>query len=318
MVARPTGEQYEINLQGQRAVVTEVGATLRVYSVDGLDVISGYAEDVFEDGRGNQLLPWPNRIRDGRYVFDGVLQQLALNDGARCNAIHGLVRHAVWQLVSLKGDAVTQQVRLYPQPGWPGVLEAAITHRLGPEGLTVEVSAANIGSTAFPFGYGAHPFFTVGEDVVDDICLEVPASSYLEVDERLLPLRLSPVGGTEYDFREPAPLGPVRLDTAFTDLDRGSDGLARVRVSLRERWAELWVDETIGWLQVFTGNERRDIAVAIEPMTCGPDVFNPGPTSRDRVVLQPGERFDCRWGITGVASVNRKDGRTASPAIADL
>ena len=50
-----------------------------------------------------------------------------------------------------------------------------------------------------------------------------PASdggSYLEVDDRLLPVRLSPVEGTDKDFRAPHALGSVGLDTAFTDLTR--------------------------------------------------------------------------------------------------
>jgi len=299
VTTHPTGDQYEINFQEQRAVITEVGATLRVYSVDDRDVVSGFAEDTVQDGRGNQLLPWPNRIRDGKYNFDGVPQQLALTEADRRNAIHGLVRHVVWDLINLTADAVTQRVRLYPQPGWPGILEASITHSLSSDGLEVEVSATNIGSTPIPFGYGAHPFFTVGEETVDDIVLELPAASYLEVDDRLLPLRVSPVEGTEKDFREPSPLGKVSLDSAFTDLIRGADGRARVKLSRGDRYAELWVDETMGWLQVFSGNERRDIALAVEPMSCGPDAFNPGPTGADLIVLQPGESFLGRWGIAG-------------------
>jgi len=296
----PTGDQYEITFQEQRAVVTEVGATLRVYSVDGRDVISGFAEDaVIKGGRGNQLLPWPNRIRDGKYTFAGVPQQLDLSEPKRHNAIHGLARHVAWDLMDFTGDSVTQRVRIYPQSGWPGTLEASITHTLSSDGLEVKVSATNIGSTALPFGYAAHPYFTVGEDVVDDIVLELPAGSYLEVDDRLLPVRLSPVEGTEKDFRSPHSLGSVGLDTAFTDLTRDPDGRARVKLSLGNRYAEMWADETMGWLQVFTGDERRDIALAVEPMTCGPNAFNPGPTEADVVVLEPGESFLGRWGVVG-------------------
>ena len=70
--ANPTGDQYEIAVGGRVAVVTEVGATLRSYAVDDRDVVRGFAaEEVIHGGRGQQLLPWPNRIRDGRYTFDG-------------------------------------------------------------------------------------------------------------------------------------------------------------------------------------------------------------------------------------------------------
>ena len=300
MTTHPTGDQYEITFQEQRAVITEVGATLRVYSVDGRDVVSGFAEDeVIKGGRGMQLLPWPNRIRDGQYTWLDKPQQLSLSEPKRHNAIHGLARHVPWDLMDFTGDAVTQRLRIYPQSGWPGILEATIIHTLSSDGLDVQVTATNIGPEAVPFGYAAHPYFTVGEDVVDDIELKLPAASYLEVDDRLLPIAVRSVEGREEDFRTPHPLGTVNLDTAFTDLVRDEDGRARVTLALGERYAEMWCDESMGWLQVFTGEHRRDIALAVEPMTCGPNAFNPGPTDGDVIVLQPGESYTGHWGVVG-------------------
>ena len=72
-----------------------------------------------------------------------------------------------------------------------------------------------------------------------------------------------------------------------------------MRLELGERWAELWGDESFGWTQVFTGGPKRDVSIAVEPMSCGPDAFNEGPTHADLIVLQPGEEFLGRWGIDG-------------------
>ena len=95
----PTGEQHEIVSGGHRAVITEVGAGLRSYAVDGVDVVRGFAEDAaVKGGRGQNLIPWPNRIRDGKYTFAGQAHQLALTEPARGNATHGLVRYAPWLL----------------------------------------------------------------------------------------------------------------------------------------------------------------------------------------------------------------------------
>jgi aldose 1-epimerase len=296
----PTGEQYEISYQTHRAVITEVGATLRSFSVDDRDVVRGFgADEVVHGGHGQQLLPWPNRIRDGRYTFESTQQQLALTEPDRHNAIHGLVRHVAWTLLDHRDDSVSQRVRVYPQLGWPGTLEATLTHTISAGGLEVKVTATNIGSGPLPFGYAAHPYFTVGEARVDDIVLEVPAASFLEVDDRLLPVKLRPVDGSVNDFREAHPVGSVTMDTAFTGLRRGADGLSRVRMSLGDRYAELWADRSMGWFQVFTGDDRRDVSLAVEPMTCGPDAFNPGPTEADRIVLLPGDTFSGRWGIAG-------------------
>jgi aldose 1-epimerase len=297
----PTGQQYEISSGLHRAVITEVGATLRSYSVAGNDVVRGFgATDVVEKGRGQQLLPWPNRIRDGRYEFDGEPQQLALSEPHRHNALHGLVRHVVWDRIEQTDDSIRQRVRVYPQPGWPGTVEATIGHSISDAGLRVTVEAANIGSTPVPFGYAAHPYLTVGETTVDEVAVRLPAARYLEVDpERLLPIEIRDVEGTEYDLRSGDALGSTNLDTAFTDLATDDDGLWRVTLTLGDRRAEIWSEPIFGWLQVFTGEDRRDLSIAVEPMTCGPDAFNPGPTEADRIVLQPGESFTGHWGITG-------------------
>jgi aldose 1-epimerase len=296
----PTGEQYEIISGPHRAVVTEVGATLRGFSVDGRDVVRGFGLDEMSTaGRGQNLVPWPNRIRDGRYTFNGVTHQLALTEPARHNASHGLARYAPWVLVEKKTDAVTNRVRIHPQPGWPCTLEAMITHRLDEDGLTVTVEATNIGAGELPFGYGAHPYLTVGESSVDQVAVIVSAASYLEVDDRLLPTKISLVDGTVYDLRGGPVLGSTNLDTAMTDVTRDADGRWRVKLVLGDRYAELWGDETMRWMQIFTGGPNRDGSIAVEPMTCGPDAFNPGPTHGDMKVLAPGETFIGHWGISG-------------------
>jgi aldose 1-epimerase len=296
----PTGEQYEITSGTRRAVVTEVGATLRRFSVDGRDVVRGFGLDEMSTaGRGQNLVPWPNRIRDGRYTFNGVTHQLALTEPGRHNASHGLARYLPWVLVDKKTDAVTNQARIHPQPGWPGTLETRITHRVGVDGLTVTVEATNVGDNELPFGYGAHPYLTVGESTVDEVALTMPASSYLEVDDRLLPIRVSPVDGTAYDLRQGPLLGSLILDTAMTDLARDSDGRWRVKLVREDRYAELWGDEAMRWIQVFTGGPHRDRSIAVEPMTCGPDAFNAGPTHGDMKVIAPGESVVGQWGISG-------------------
>ena len=299
-MTNPTGEQYEIVSGEHRAVVTEVGATLRSYTVEGRHVVRGFeADEVIQKGRGQQLLPWPNRIRDGIYTFQGTEYQLDITEPKRYTALHGLARHVPWTLVERTEDSVTQLVRVYPQSGWPGILEATITHQVSDRGLQVSVRATNIGDVDFPFGYAAHPYLTVGETAVDEVSITLPAAAYLEVDDRLLPTRVSPVEGTENDLRHGKPLGTTVLDTAFTDLDRGEDGRWRVRLSLGERQAELWGDATMTWIQVFTGEEYRDLSLAVEPMTCGPDAFNEGPTHDGMIVLAPGKSYSGRWGLTG-------------------
>ena len=75
----PSGEQYEIIFEDQRAVITEVGATLREYWSGGRPILDGFAvSEMCSGGRGQLLMPWPNRIRDGAYEFGGRRLQLPL------------------------------------------------------------------------------------------------------------------------------------------------------------------------------------------------------------------------------------------------
>jgi aldose 1-epimerase len=85
----------------------------------------------------------------------------------------------------------------------------------------------------------------------------------------------------------------------MTDLGRDADGRWRVSLVLGDRYAELWGDEAMLWVQVFTGGPNRDWSIAVEPMTCGPDAFNTGPTHDGMRVLAPRATFVGTWGIFG-------------------
>ena len=293
MAATPSGKQFELRSGNQHAVVTEVGAGLRSYSAGGRELLDGYPVDALaSSGRGQLLLPWPNRIRDGVYTLDGREHRLPLNEPERGNAIHGLVRWSSWTPVEEAADRVVLTHVLRPQPGYPFTLELRVEYSLGSDGLTVSTTAANAGADPCPYGAGSHPYVAVRS--VDDAVLRLPASSILESDERGIPVGSSPVEGA-FDFRAPRPLGSVQLDHCFTDLERDEDGYARVGVDD----ITLWVDESYPYLMVFTGDalpaaERRR-SIAVEPMTCAPNAFASGD---GLVVLEPGEEHAAAWGIT--------------------
>ena len=186
--ASPTGQQWTIGHGPFEATVVEVGGGLRTLTRDSVDLVAGYAADeLCASGRGQQLMPWPNRIRDGRYTFGGTEHQLSVTEVARGNASHGLVRWALWELVELEDDMVTVGYRLHPQPGWDHHLDLRTTYVLDDSGLVVTTAARNVGVAAAPFGYGAHPYLAIGETLLPDVALRIPADTWVEVDERLLP-----------------------------------------------------------------------------------------------------------------------------------
>jgi aldose 1-epimerase len=302
-VFSPSGEQIEITHGDQRAVVVEVGGGLRAYSAGGRDLLDAYpADGQITSGRGQVLIPWPNRIEDGAYEFDGRHQQLPLDELAAHNAIHGLVRWSGWRVGEREQSRVVLQHDLHPQPGYPFALALAIEYALSDDGLSVSTTATNAGPDSCPYGCGFHPYLTLGTPLVNTLVLQAPARTVLNANERGLPTGRSAVAGTEYDFAEPRAIGAARLDNCFTDLER-NDGLARVELRSPDgAGLTLWLDDAYGYVMLFTGDPLPDVdrrSIAVEPMTCPPNAFRSGEAL---IRLEPGRSFTTTWGITPTLS----------------
>ncbi len=291
----PTGAQFELRRGRQRLVVTEIGAGVRSWTVGGHELLATFEPGEYDATfAGRVLAPWPNRVRDGRYEFDGAEHRLELSEPERGNALHGLVLQSRWRGVRTSPRRVALSYALEPAPGYPFELALGVSYELASGGVVMTVQATNVGARRAPFGAGFHPYLTPGVTAVDDIVLELPAGTRVPVDEqRLVPSGpATPVDGSELDFREPRRLGALRVDACFGELGRSPAGVARVRLGSKSGPGQLtiWMDERFRFVQVFTA----DAAVALEPMTCAPDAFNSGD---GLVVLEPGASFTGRCGL---------------------
>lgn len=304
----PSGDQFEIAGGGYRAVVTESGGALRSLTYGGRALVDGFAEDATSSGgRGQLLMPWPNRIRDGRYAFGGTEHQLALTEPKRSNASHGLARWVAWTVQEHTEHSVSLTYRLMAQTGYPWTLDLSVVYDLSADGLTVTQTAANTTDAPAPYASGAHPYLALGTGPVDGLELTMPAATRLLTDpERLLPTGREAVEGSSYDFRVTRPLRGLALNDSFTDLERDERGVATtlLRDPATGLGVALWVDDQHRWLLLYTaddvpGTARRSIAV--EPMTAPPDAFRSGD---DLVVLgpagSPDDEVSATWGIRAV------------------
>ncbi|HWE68032.1 MAG TPA: aldose 1-epimerase family protein [Acidimicrobiales bacterium] len=302
-VASPTGQQWRIGHGDQEVVICEVGATLRSYNVGAHPVVDGFGSNEWShSGRGQVLAPWPNRLADGRFEFNGVQAQAALDEPERHNAIHGLVRWLPWTLQTRHQNQLSLRLQLHPSPGYPFSLLMEIEYHVGREGLVVTTRARSLEEGPVPFGLGFHPYLTAGPETVDGAILHLPAGATLDVDDRGLPTGgLTAVAGTERDFTTARFIGPTVLDTAFTTLQRDSEGRAWASLDAPggASGASLWADQGFGYLMVYTGDtlgelSRRRRAVAIEPMTCPPNALRSG---QDLITLQPDQEWTGSWGL---------------------
>jgi aldose 1-epimerase len=300
MSIAPSGEQFEITNGAQLATIVEVGGGIREYAVAGRDVLDPYPLQAICDGaHGAPLIPWPNRLADGRYRFEEVDYQVALTEPTKHNAIHGFLRWRPWRAVERAPGRVVMGTRLYPLDGYPFALDVDVVYELSDAGLTVSSTAVNIGEQTCPYAAGQHPYLSPGSGLIDDCELQVPAATRILTDaERQLPTGKEPVEGTPFDFRNARRLGEERLDFAFTDLIRGEDGRAVTRLAAPDgKCAELWVDEHYPIVELYTGDTlapaRRRRGLGVEPMTCAPNAFQSG---EGLIALEPGQSITTRWG----------------------
>jgi aldose 1-epimerase len=164
-LTRPlTGNQYTIVHGDYRATICEQGAILRLLKWKGHDLIAGFdADQPCPCSNGNLLIPYPNRIQDGTYTFEGRTYTLPIDEHDRHNAIHGMGYRSFWELVALREDAVELRWRNPATlKGYPFHVEATALYRVTDQGLSLTISATNNGPSAAPWAFGMHPWISNG------------------------------------------------------------------------------------------------------------------------------------------------------------
>lgn len=296
-----TGSGIELVAGGLTAVIDPVGAALARLTWHGRDLLvprsgSGPAPPY----AGALLVPWPNRIVDGRYRFAGRPHQLELTEPERHHALHGLATDARFDVAHCDGSEIRLVADLPAAPGYPWPLRVEAAFALGSVGFTQSVRTTNAGDGVAPYGCGFHPYLVAGTGPLDDWHLELPAATVqLTTGPRLLPGQCEAVehDPARFDFRRSRRLGDMRLDHAFTDLAADADRRVRARLTdATGAGVELTWDAALRWVQVCTADTREPgshrSGLAIEPMTCPPDAFGSG---RDVIELGPGEGVTHAW-----------------------
>jgi aldose 1-epimerase len=292
-----SGKQFTIAAGEHAATVVEVGGGLRRYTHAGVDVTCTYGDaELPPKSSGAVLVPWPNRLRGGKYTFDGVEYQLPISEPSTGNATHGLARWDRWVVVRHETSAVTVALDIVPQVGWPFEVRVELTYALDAKlGLAVTAVATNIGAVRAPFGAGFHPYLSTRGHGIADVKLKAPLRDRIIVDDAMVPVGTQPVAGTPYNLGRSRRLGKLRMDDGFAvQPDDAGRGIVELRT--RSGGARVWFDPAFPYLQVFTPDllAHGQPGVAVEPMTCPADAFNSGTSL---LVLPPGGAWTGAWGI---------------------
>ncbi|MDR5816476.1 MULTISPECIES: aldose 1-epimerase [unclassified Caballeronia] len=109
------------------------------------------------------LLPYCNRIRDARFVFQGAVVDLSGDGNAFPHALHGNAWRLPWRVDDFSDRRARLALRHEPSPEaahhWPFAYEAAQDFTLDADSLSVTLSMRNLADRPMPFGMGHHPYY---------------------------------------------------------------------------------------------------------------------------------------------------------------
>jgi aldose 1-epimerase len=308
-------------LEDGKGAVAEVWPALGFNCIHWQAVRAGQALEVlyadpalFGNGRPTRsgipvLFPFPNRIRDGRFSWQGREYALPCNDSTQKNAIHGFACRVPWRITDRGADAesawVTGAFRCSldapeSRPLWAADHELRLTVRLGHGTLRLEAVVLNPDTVPLPFGLGYHPYFRLpmaGTAAAEDCTAEVPAAEFWELKESLPTEKRLPVDAGR-DLSRPRRMGELALDDVLTGLPARAprlDGLIE-RATIGGAPGgpmRLFCSPAFRELVVFNPPHRQ--AFCVEPYTCTTDAINLQARGIDAgwLVLEPGASWSA-------------------------
>ena len=277
-------------------ILPEAGATIYELVLAGRTVIHG--RDTYEDFvrnrsayEGARLCPFPSRIEDGSYNFNGIRYKLKPNDNFKRNAIHGLLADADYSMLDTFLGENSGRIRFCFNfegiAGYPFPFYTELNFILEEHSITIETSIENRHNESIPMGDGWHPYFNLGNNI-DGLKLRLPSTKALVLNEYLIPT------GQMVEKQLNETLGSMSIDDCFV-IDP-SLGQAHTYLSDSKNTLNIWQDTGkpgYNYLVVYTPGDRKQIA--IEPLTSPPNAFNSGD---GLVVMEPDAVIKIRTGIT--------------------
>ncbi len=266
-----------------------------------VSVVEGYTtdNDAKENAgyRSSKLIPFPNRLNDGKYTFDKKEYQCDISRPQEGHAIHGLWHSCKMQVVKLKSTEKKATAHLLfsykgTDAGYPFKCSVLYKYRLSSKGFRCTTEVLNEGKTDMPFGDGWHPYFKLDSEKIDELEIIVPPVRYLVNNQRNVPTGELV---SFLDFFQGASLKDAKLDHGFRLLQHNGKANTILRNPLTKTALKIWQqagEEQYNYLQIYTPNDRKTIA--IEPMTCAADAFN---NNFGTIVLAPKQTWTSKYGI---------------------
>ncbi len=272
-------------------IYPNLGASLQQLNLNNKAILNGITDD--ENGietyknmfNSAFLFPFPNRIEHGKYSFEGENYQLACNESALNNAIHGHIYNKSFKIKNIESSETKASIILNYDykgdiDGFPFPYKLSIIYKFERNRITITFKVLNTGEQLFPFGIGWHPYFN-SNNLAESV-LNFKGKFQYKLSDKMIP-----ISKHQFPFKAPLKINDISLDDCFI-LEKPKINLATKTTHLEINFKS--VSET-NYLQIYTPENRKSIA--IEPMTCAPNCFN----SKDGLLkLAPNKTFN--WVIT--------------------
>lgn len=237
---------------------------------------------------GTLLTPWPNRIENGSYQFEGRHYQLEIRDGMG-NALHGLVDEQRAEVLEHRTGLVRLRNFVESFEGYPANLVIESVFELSESELSVTYTVTNQGPGNAPVAIGTHPYFPYGANTK----IEINAKTAAKHGSNMIPIGEVPASELGLGPGKSALVSELKLDTQFSQL---GDPVAIVTND--DFGYEVWQRDA-NWLmvyntEVFPWATGPGNAIAIEAQTCPANAFN---TGEDLRILASGQSTSMRWGV---------------------
>lgn len=299
----------KLHYKNQVLVIDQLGGGIKQYYLEfegkKKEIIHGYENDTQKVGSmGDVLFPFPGRVENSEYEFNGnkyKLSGLRLKDG---HALHGFAKYALWEIISKTDSFVSLSFKMtreeYKGKGFPFSLSLNLVYSLSEKGLTCKAEVVNSGKESAPFGLGFHPYYSLGVSKVDYLSLQITAGKLVEFSPSLKPTgKLLDFKDGELDFSSRKAIGNIIIDNCFSNLSFNDSGINETILSSDDLRIKIWQDQNLPYLQLYSadtiGEENYRIGLAIEPQTCTGFALNM--PDMGLMILQPKENFNTSWGV---------------------
>jgi len=275
----------QIRSQKSRLTVNpKKGAAIEELVLGDIHLIQPQANYHYES---SLLFPFPNRLAQGQFDFEGKSYAFEINDFGKPNALHGLIHDMEFHPEAMEENSINLNLNyLGKHHAFPFPFDFEVTYQLEPTALTIRVAVHNTGESSFPFGFGWHPYFQL--PAPEQTRLRLPSVTSVEVNDVLLPTGVRHPFKT---FQEASLISGHQLDNCFAI--QSAQVVNSTYLCLdADRTLEIWQDESFGFIQVFTPDDAK--TVAIEPMTCNIDALNNGD---GLAILRAGEQWTAQFGL---------------------